>query len=106
MQFGIFPANYPITEEDLDQFELPKALRGYEDKLFGLTIDSNRLASIRNERLSDSRYASNQQCEHETRECESLFERYNVPFIDTTHSSIEEISTRILAETGIERQSL
>lgn len=104
LQFGIFPANYPITEDDLDSMELPKPLRAHRDKLFGLTIQPDRLASIRNERLADSRYASDRQCEMEVSEAIKLFERYKIPYIDTTDFSIEEISTRILAETGIERQ--
>ncbi len=104
LQFGIFPANYPITEDDLDSMELPKPLRDHRDKLFGLTIRPDRLASIRNERLADSRYASDRQCEMEVSEAIKLFERYKIPYIDTTDFSIEEISTRILAETGIERQ--
>ena len=104
LQFGIFPANYPITDDDLEDFQLPRALRDHRDKLFGLTIQADRLASIRNERLSGSRYASPDQCEREIHETRSLFEHYDIPFIDTTDFSIEEISTRILAKTGIERK--
>lgn len=104
LQFGIFPANYPITEDDLESMALPKALAPYKEKLFGLTINAERLASIRNERLSGSRYASANQCEMEVQEATALFQRYNIPFIDTTDFSIEEISTRILAQTGIERR--
>jgi [pyruvate, water dikinase]-phosphate phosphotransferase / [pyruvate, water dikinase] kinase len=33
-----------------------------------------------------------------------LFERHSIPVIDTTECSIEEISTRILDRTGIERR--
>ncbi len=104
LQFGIFPANYPITEDDLETMELPKPLREYKDRLFGLTIRPDRLASIRNERLSGSRYASAKQCDMEVAEAVSMFERYKIPYIDTTDFSIEEISTRILAQTGIQRQ--
>jgi len=104
MQFGIFCANYPITEEDLEDGRLPKAVDNYRDKLFGLTIDVDRLASIRQERLANSRYASIQQCSMEIREAERLYQRFSVPWISTTNASIEEISTRILAETGLERR--
>lgn len=104
LQFGIFPANFPITEDDLDSMSLPKPLQAHKDKLFGLTIRPDRLASIRNERLADSRYASQKQCDLEVQEAISMFERYKIPYIDTTDFSIEEISTRILVETGIERQ--
>ena len=40
----------------------------------------------------------------EVRAAESLFERHGVPFIDATEVSIEEISSRILDRTGIERR--
>lgn len=104
MQFGIFCANYPITEDDLEDGRLPKALESCRDKLFGLTIEANRLETIRQERLSNSRYASLQQCSMEIREAEKLYQRFGVPFLNTTSASVEEISTRILAETGLERR--
>lgn len=103
MQFGIFSANYPITDDDLDDMGIPRALKPYKDKLFGLTISPERLCAIRRERLPDSKYASLRQCEQEVEIVQDLFERYNIPYIDTTDVSIEEISTRILADTGITR---
>lgn len=104
MQFGIFCANYPITEDDLEERDLPRVLKPFKEKLFGLTINPNRLASIREERLSNSKYASIQQCSLEVREAEQLYARTGIPHINTTEVSIEEISTRILAETGLRRQ--
>ena len=50
MQFGIRAANYPLTEDDMEHLTLPAALRSHRHKLFGLTIDPDRLTSIRNER--------------------------------------------------------
>jgi regulator of PEP synthase PpsR (kinase-PPPase family) len=38
------------------------------------------------------------------RAAESLFERNGIPVIDATDVSIEEISSRILDRTGIERR--
>jgi regulator of PEP synthase PpsR (kinase-PPPase family) len=38
------------------------------------------------------------------RAAETLFDRNGVPFLDTTECSIEEISSRILDLTGIERR--
>lgn len=105
LQFGIRAANYPLTEEDFEYGDLPKALRPYKHKLYGLTIEPERLAAIRNERRPDSRYSSLQTCEAEVREVEMLYERYNIPYINTTHSSIEEISTRMMEQAGIERRT-
>lgn len=101
LQAGIFVANYPLTDEDLDRTTLPKPLQLYQHKLFGLTIEPERLAAIRNERRSGSRYASLTQCEDEIRMAEALFRRYQIPYIDTTHRSIEEISTKIMVEKGL-----
>ena len=58
----------------------------------------------RNERRPDSRYSSPRQVAFEVRAAESLFERHGIPFIDATEVSIEEISSRILDRTGIERR--
>ena len=104
MQYGIFAANYPLTEDDLESRNLPPALEAYARKLFGLTIKPDRLQQIRNERRPDSRYASARQVAFEVRAAESLFERHGVPVLDATEVSIEEISSRILDRTGIERR--
>lgn len=107
LQFGIRAANYPLTEDDLDEdgtLKMPKALATHRHKLFGLTIDARRLTAIRSERRPNSRYCSIDQCLMEIQQAEALYRRYHVPFIDTTRFSIEEISTRMIAETGLQRR--
>src|SRR6218665_67967 len=104
LQYGIRAANYPLTEEDMERLQLPNALKPYKDKLFGLTIDPDRLTAIRNERKPNSRYASFAQCEFEVREVEQLLRRENIPYINSTHFSVEEISAKILVEKGVERR--
>lgn len=104
MQFGIRAANYPFTEDDLDEGTLPKSLKPYKQKLFGLTIDADRLTAIRHERRPNSQYSSFKQCDIETRGVMALFVRENIPFINSTHASIEEISTRLMAACGLERR--
>jgi regulator of PEP synthase PpsR (kinase-PPPase family) len=104
MQYGIFAANYPLTDEDLESRKLPGALEAHARKLFGLTIKPDRLQQIRNERKPNSRYASAQQVAFEVRAAESLFARNGLPFLDATECSIEEISSRILDSTGVERR--
>jgi regulator of PEP synthase PpsR (kinase-PPPase family) len=104
MQYGIFAANYPLTEDDLESRKLPSALDSHARKLFALTIKPDRLQQIRNERRPDSRYSSTGQVAFEVRAAESLFERNGIPVIDVTECSIEEISSRILDRTGIERR--
>ncbi|MDH3411036.1 MAG: kinase/pyrophosphorylase [Gammaproteobacteria bacterium] len=104
MQFGIRAANYPITEESLNDRKLPEVLLPYRERLFGLTIDADRLRQIRSERRPNSRYASVAQCRTEVREVESLFRSHGIKLLDTSSTSIEEIATRLLQETGLKRR--
>ncbi len=104
MQYGVFAANYPFTEEDFEGKQLPATLRPHTPKLFGLTIAPQRLQQIRNERRPGSRYSSIAQCEYEVRCAETLFQRYGIPFLDATECSIEEIASRVIDRKGIERR--
>jgi regulator of PEP synthase PpsR (kinase-PPPase family) len=104
LTYGVFAANYPLAEDDFENGRLPPVLEGYRRKLFGLTISPDRLQQIRRERRPDGRYASAEQVRYELRGAEALFHRYQVPYIDTTEFSIEEIASRILSTTGIERR--
>jgi regulator of PEP synthase PpsR (kinase-PPPase family) len=104
LQYGVFAANYPLTEDDLEAAKLPARLEGFRHKLYGLTIKPERLQQIRTERRPESRYASRAQVQYELRAAEALFSRYAIPSLDTTECSIEEIASRILNTTGIERR--
>lgn len=104
LQFGLYMANYPLTEEDFDRVKLPDLLMPYRHKLFALTIDVDRLAAIRSERRANSRYASLQQCELEIRAFEALIQRYKIPHLNVSELSIEEIATRIVAASGVKRR--
>ena len=104
LQYGIYAANYPLTEDDLEAGKLPSSLAPYAKRLYGLTIRPDRLQQIRNERRPESRYASAQQVAYEVRTAEALFNKLGISYIDTTDCSIEEIGSRILQKTGIERR--
>ena len=104
LQYGVFAANYPLTEDDLEAGRLPKRLEPFRAKLFALTIKPERLQQIRHERRPDSRYASREQVQYELRAADAMYVRYGVPSLDTSESSIEEIASRILNTTGIERR--
>ena len=104
LQFGVLAANYPFTDDDLCNFHLPETLRPYKNKLFGLTIDPLRLQHIRSERRPNSQYASAEQCRLETSEVEAMYLQENIPFINSTHYSIEEIATKIMTAAGIKRK--
>jgi regulator of PEP synthase PpsR (kinase-PPPase family) len=104
LQYGVFAANYPLTEEDLEAGKIPARLAPYRAKLYALTITPERLQQIRHERRPDSRYASSQQVQYELRSAQAMFARYAIPSLDTTECSIEEIASRILNTSGIERR--
>lgn len=104
LQFGVFAANYPLTEEDLRHGCLPEGLLAYLPKLYGLTIEPERLQQIRRHRRPDSRYASPRQVSYEVRQAEDIFCDAGVRYMNTTHPSIEEIASTILHQTGIERR--
>lgn len=103
LQYGIKAANYPFTEEDMEEMKIPPFLAPYKHKLFGLTIDPERLHEIRSERRANSRYASMRQCRMELREVETLYKRQRIPYLNSTKISVEEISARILDQTGLKR---
>jgi regulator of PEP synthase PpsR (kinase-PPPase family) len=84
---------------------LPKTIMPHRAKLFGLTIQPERLTEVRHERRPDSQYASLPQCRHEVAEAERLMRRESIPMLSTTTKSIEEISTTVLQEVGLDRHS-
>lgn len=104
LHFGVKAANYPLTEEDLEKPRLPDFLRRHKKKLFGLTIDAERLAQIREVRRPGSRYASVKQCRYEVNAAEALLRAESIPVLSSTRASIEELASRILLELGLQRE--
>jgi [pyruvate, water dikinase]-phosphate phosphotransferase / [pyruvate, water dikinase] kinase len=103
MQHGVKAANYPLIPEDFERNQLPGALAPYRNKCFGLTIDPARLAQIRHERRPGSRYAALENCRQEVRDAEAMMRREGIPWLSSTHKSIEEIATTILRDIQPER---
>jgi len=104
LQYGVYAANYPLTDEEFETGKLPDFLAKQKQKLFGLSIDADRLGQIRKERRAMGKYSSMQQVRFELRETHKIFRRYGIPYVDTTQFSIEEISSIILDSTGVERR--
>lgn len=98
MQYGLKVANYPLIPEDFERGQLPASLMPYKHKLFGLTIQPERLAEVRNERRPNSKYASLQNCRYEVTEAEAMMNLEKIPYLSSTSKSIEEISTAILSD--------
>jgi regulator of PEP synthase PpsR (kinase-PPPase family) len=84
LQHGLFVANYPLVDEDLEREHLP-----------GPVAEHSR---VRGERRPNSHYASVEQCRWELRRAKQLFAAHRVPVVDTSARSVEEISTVIMQQ--------
>ncbi len=105
MQYGVRAANFPLTEEVLAASRLPAALAPVRDRVYGLSIQPERLHRLRTERRPDSAYASLSQCRAEVRAVEALYRQEGIRFLDTTAMSIEEIATTVVHELHLERRA-
>ena len=103
MQYGLKASNYPLIPEDFERKQLPPALVPHKAKIFGLTIQPERLSEIRNERRPNSKYAALENCRMEISEAEAMMRRAGIRWLSTTTKSIEEIATTILQEIHPER---
>lgn len=104
INYGIKAANYPLVEDDLLHDKLPKGLVPYHDKLFGLTIDPERLHHIRSNRLPNSIYADLNTCMNDVNKSENLMRNFDIPFLNTSKKSIEEISVAIMHIINLSRK--
>lgn len=105
LQHGIYVANYPLIDEDLEESDLPRPVRDLKDRCFGLLTTPARLSQIRQERRPNSRYASMEQCTWEVRRAEALFRRHRIPTLNSSNKSVEEMSTVILQSLANRRSS-
>jgi [pyruvate, water dikinase]-phosphate phosphotransferase / [pyruvate, water dikinase] kinase len=96
LHHGVFVANYPLVEEDLEDSELPRPVKHLADRCFGITTTPARLSQVRQERRANSRYASLEQCSYELRRAEALYRSHRIPMINSSAKSVEEMSTVIL----------
>ena len=95
LHFCMRAANYPITEEDFENGDLPDELLAYKHKIFALTIEPERLAAIRELRRPNSDYASLRRCYKEVQMAQDMFHRYGLTVLDSTTQSIEELASLI-----------
>jgi [pyruvate, water dikinase]-phosphate phosphotransferase / [pyruvate, water dikinase] kinase len=105
MQYGIKAANCPLIPEDFERGTLPSAIKPYRDKLFGLSIQPERLSEIRNERRPGSKYANLDNCRYEVAEAERLMRTEGIRWCNSTTKSIEEIATTLLNDLQLERRA-
>ena len=74
----------------------------FRSKIFGLTIQPERLSEIRNERRPNSRYADPRTAAEVAR-AEAADAPLSIRWLSTTTKSIEEIATTILQEVRPEK---
>jgi len=104
MQYSVLAANYPLTEEDFLQGRIPQPLLECRDRLFGLSITPERLHQIRSERRPGSGYASMASCRREVTAAENLYRSKQIPFVDSTAMSIEELAIAVMQRAGVQRE--
>jgi regulator of PEP synthase PpsR (kinase-PPPase family) len=104
LQHGLFVANYPLVDEDLETTDLPRPVRELRDRCFGLTTTVARLSRVRQERRPDSRYASEEQCRFELRRATAMYETHSLPTVDTSAASVEEIATVVIQTLARQRR--
>jgi len=79
-------------------------VKAYKNKIFGLTIKPDRLAEIRQERRPNSKYADINTCKQEVADAQAMFRRYNIPFMNTTQKSVEELAASIMQACQLKRR--
>jgi hypothetical protein len=79
LHFGVKAANYPLTDEDLEDRSCRSDCAAHRRKLFGLTIDPLRLQQVRQARRPAVAYATLEQCRREVAAAEALFRRERLP---------------------------
>ena len=101
IHYGLKAANYPLTDDDFEESKLPAPLAANREKLVAITIDPQRLHQIREKRRPGSHYSSLETCRREVAQANKIFRRYQLPILETTSSSIEELSARIVKNRNL-----
>jgi regulator of PEP synthase PpsR (kinase-PPPase family) len=101
MHYSVKAANYPLTDDDFVTSDMPAILDLCREKIYGLTIVPEQLSRIRRERRPQGEYAKLTKCRSEVAKAESLYALENIPYLDTTTISIEEIAATIVRDMGL-----
>jgi regulator of PEP synthase PpsR (kinase-PPPase family) len=96
LQHGMFVANYPLLDEDLQSLDLPRPVRELGQRCFGITTTPARLAQVREQRRPHSEYASLERCTTELRQAARLYAAHRIPTVDSSTRSVEEMAALVL----------
>ena len=105
MHFSLKAANYPLTDDDLDNDKLPEFLLPYLNKIAGLTIRADQLSAIRQQRRPNTAYATLKKCQYEVKRAELMMDKAGLFILDSTAMSIEEIAVNIVKEKELLKNS-
>ncbi len=101
---GLKAANFPLTSDHLERYELPKDIVRNRERVVGLTTTPQHLHKIREKRYSGSRYARLATCITELQQAEQLFFRHRIQVIQTEGRSIEELAVQATLLLGIRKR--
>lgn len=94
-------ANFPLTADHLDKYELPKEIVRNRKRAVGLTCSPQYLHTIREKRYAGSTYASLKNCIKELQQAKQLYLRHNIKILNVEGRSIEEIAVQAIQAIGL-----
>ena len=101
---GLKSANFPLTTEHLDNYELPREIIRNRKKVVGLITSPQLLHKIREQRYIGSTYAKLSTCSTEINQAKEIYMQYNIPLLETDGKSIEETSVQVTQLINIPRK--
>lgn len=101
---GIKVANFPLTADHLDTYELPPEIVRNKNKVVGLTCSPRLLHKIREQRYGGSTYAKLATCTTELNQAKEIFLRYGILSVETDGKSIEETSVQVTQLVNIPKK--
>lgn len=101
---GLKAANFSLTSDHLNKYQLHKDIVKNRTKVIGLTTSPRHLHKIREKRYSDSNYAGLATCTTELQQAEQLFMQHGIQVLITEGKSIEELAVQATQLIGISKK--
>ncbi|NOQ46443.1 MAG: pyruvate, phosphate dikinase/phosphoenolpyruvate synthase regulator [Desulfobulbaceae bacterium] len=101
---GLKAANFPLTADHLNNYEMHNDIVKNRKKVVGLTVSPQHLHRIREKRYSGSKYASLATCTTELQQAGQLFMQHGIQVLNTEGKSIEELAVQATQLLGISKK--
>lgn len=101
---GIKAANFPLTSEHLNSYDIPQEIVRNRNKVVGLLTSPQLLHKIREQRYQGSTYARLSTCTTELSQAKEIFLRYGIQTVQTDGKSIEETAVQVTQLINIPRK--